>query len=148
MSVELRNGEIPAGFVKLDLAGEGVLFLSLDPGKLGSTGCDLSAVVKTEPAGRSDPFVLGRIVQVPQIEKLDKVMYVGILTGKELQTIEKAGWDAQHGFPVLGIPTPVVGQPEKQTLRVALPWPSPTPRAPIFIWLRGEAEDRATQARF
>ncbi len=150
----LQPGESRDG-AKLDLAGEGVLFLSLDPGRLGSTGCELKAAVKCNPTGTSEPYLLGRIIRVPQIEKfelteekLDNSLYVGLLTGKELQTIDKTGWDAQHGYPVLGIPTPVVGQSDKQTLRVALPWPAPAPRAPIFIWLRGEAEGRATQARF
>jgi hypothetical protein len=111
----------------------------------------LSATVRSEPVGISDPIMLGRVVRVPQIErfeltdeKADGANYVGILIGRDLQTIEKAGWDAHQGFPVLGIPTPAVGQPERQTLKVALPWPSPTPKAPIYIWLRGESEGRST----
>src|ERR1035438_10054518 len=32
-----------------------------------------------------------------------------------------------------------------QTLRIAMPWPSPTPKAPLFVWLRGETEGRATR---
>ncbi len=150
----LKPGEARES-AKLDVAGEGVLFLSLDPGKLGPTGCNLTALVESAPVGSSTPVVLGRIVQLPQIEKfeltderLENSSYVGILTGKNLHSIEKAGWDSQHGYPVLGIPSPVIGQPEKQILRVSLPWPSPAPRAPIFVWLRGESAGRATRARY
>jgi hypothetical protein len=139
---------------KLDLAGDGLLFLSFDPGLFGFSGCKLSASVVTEATGRSDPYFLGEVIRVPRIERFhlteERVgtsFYLGILTGRELQTIEKAGWNAKQGFPVVGIPTPVPGEPAKQTLKIALPWPSPSPRAPLFVWLRGETQGRATQVR-
>lgn len=139
---------------KLDLAGDGLLFLSLDAGLFGFSGCSLSASVVTESAGRSDPYFLGQVIRVPQIERfrlteetVEKSFYLGILTGKELQTIEKTGWNASGGFPVVGIPTPVPREPTKQTLKIALPWPSPSPRAPLFVWLRGETQGRATHVK-
>ncbi len=150
----LKPGEASEN-AKLDLAGEGVLFLSLDPGKIGPAGCNLTAIVESSVVGASQPFVLGHVVRLPQIEKfeltdekVDNSLFVGVLTGRELQVIEKAGWDAQHGYPVLGIPSVMMGQPGKQSLRVSLPWPSPAPHAPIYIWLRGETTGRATQARY
>jgi len=137
---------------KLDLAGDGLLFLSLDPGLFGFSGCRLSAAVATEAAGRSDPYLLGEVIRVPRIERfrlteesVGKSSYLGILTGRELQTIEKAGWNPDQGFPVVGIPTPIPGEATKQTLKIALPWPSPSPRAPLYVWLRGETQGRATQ---
>jgi hypothetical protein len=140
---------------KLDLAGTGVLFLSLDPGAVGQSGCRLTATVAVESTGRSDPFILGNVKLLPRIEqfvltdeKLGESLYAGILTGEELQTIEKVGWDARSGLPVQSLPTPVAGGTQKQSLKIALPWPSPTPRAPVFIWLRGESEGRATKTRY
>ena len=39
------------------------------------------------------------------------------------------------------------GEGAKQALRIAMPWPSPTPKAPLFVWLRGETEGRATKVQ-
>lgn len=152
-SVALKPGDRREN-ARLDLAGDGLLFLSLDPGLFGFSGCKLSATVVTEAAGRSDPYFLGEVIRVPRIERfrlteesVGKSCYLGILTGRELQTIEKAGWNALQGFPVVGIPTPIPGEPTKQALRIALPWPSPSPRAPLYVWLRGETQGRATQVK-
>jgi len=71
-----------------------------------------------------------------------------MLTGQDLQMIEKTGWDARTGFPVQGIPTPVPGSPQEQTLEVALPWPPPSPHAPVYVWLRGESEGRLSKAKY
>jgi hypothetical protein len=43
------------------------------------------------------------------------------------------------------LPRPAAGEGSKQTLRIAMPWPSPTPKAPLYVWLRGESEGRATR---
>jgi hypothetical protein len=144
-----------SGAAQLDFAGEGALFLSLDPGVVGRSGCELAATITTDSAGSSEPFALGRIIRLPRLvrftlteEKLAGALYAGILTGQDLQTIEKTGWDAKKGFPVQGIPTPVPGSPQEQTLEVALPWPPPSPHAPIYVWLRGENEGRITNAKY
>ncbi|MCC6860465.1 MAG: hypothetical protein IT158_18000 [Bryobacterales bacterium] len=150
----LRPGDRSGG-ARLDLAGEGLLFVSLDPAAIGQSGCVLTAVVATEDAGRSDVYRLGRVTRMPRIEqftltdeKAGESLYFGILKGQDLETIEKTGWDARQGVPVNAIPAPVAGEPGKQTLRVILPWPAPAPRAPVYIWLRGESEGRATRAKF
>ena len=52
---------------------------------------------------------------------------------------------AQGGLSVTELPRPVPGEGARQTLRIAMPWPSPTPKSPLFIWLRGESEGRATR---
>lgn len=140
---------------QLDFAGASALFLSLDPGVVGQSGCQLSATLSTDSTGSSDPTVLGRVIRMPRIEgfalteeKLGAALYAGTLTGQDLQTIEKAGWDAKTGFAVQGIPTPVPGSPQEQTLKVVLPWPPPSPHAPIYIWLRGENAGRLTDVKY
>jgi len=143
------------GSAQLDFAGEGVLYLSLDPGSVGQSGCQLVATAMLEETGASDPYTLGRVIRLPHIERFllteEKEgghLYIGSLTGQELQTIEKTGWDGKTGYPVQGIPTPVAGDPQEQTLKIELPWPPPSPRAPLYVWLRSETEGRITQAKY
>jgi hypothetical protein len=99
--------------------------------------------------------MLGRVIRMPRIEKfalsdekLTLALYAGTLTGQDLQMIEKTGWDTKTGFAVQGIPTPVPGAPQQQTLKVALPWPPPSPHAPIYVWLRGESAGRLTDVKY
>ena len=81
-------------------------------------------------------------------EKLGDGIYAAILRGEGLETIAAAGWDSERSLPVPGIPTPLAGRARKQSLRIAVPWPSPEPRAPIFVWLRGETAARPTTVRY
>lgn len=141
--------------VRLDATGDNTLFLSLDPATVGHSGCELEATLAAPDTGSSDPYKLGRIVRLPQIDKFtlsdqkaDRRLYSGTLTGEDLQLIEKTGWNAKVGYPVVGIPTPVSTDPAKQTLEIALPWPPPSPQAPLYIWLRGETDARQTNARY
>jgi hypothetical protein len=101
--------------------------------------------------GLSDAFQIGRIIRVPKIESFKlstepagEGFYVGLLTGQNLETVEKTGWDAQHPNAVLGLPTPLPGEGQKQSLKVKMPWPSPMPHAALFIWLRGARQALAT----
>jgi hypothetical protein len=149
-SLTLAPGE-PSGGASLALAGPGTLYLSVDPGAVGYPGCRLAATVILDPEGRSDRFVLGRVIRVPRLDKFtlttEKVgdsSYAGTLEGRDLDVIEKAGWDAEHGARVESIPTPVPGDPSRQTVRVVLPWPAPGPHALLYVWLRGEARGRKT----
>ncbi|HTS71571.1 MAG TPA: hypothetical protein VMO17_21560, partial [Terriglobia bacterium] len=142
-------------YAQMDFSGEDGLFLSVDPGVVGQSGCQLSAAITTGSVGSSDPTVLGRVIRLPRIEKfalteekLGPSLYAGILTGVDLQIIEKTGWDAKTGFPVQGIPTPVPGSQQEQTLKVELPWPPPSPHAPIYVWLRGESTGRLTDVKY
>lgn len=149
------GGQSGPGGAQLDYAGDGILFLSLDPGSVGISGCQLTAVVTTPDAGASDPAVLGTVTRLPQIDKfklsddaLGGSLYSGTLTGQDLQMIAKTGWNAQAGYPVEGIPTPVPGSTSEQTLKIELPWPPPSPGAPVYIWLRGENKGRRTNAAY
>jgi hypothetical protein len=153
-SLALRPGERD-GSAELDFAGEGTLYLSLDPGLVGQSGCQLLAQASVEGTGASDPHLLGRVIRLPRIEKFlltdekdSGHLYLGSLTGQDLQTIEKTGWDAKTGYPVQGFPTPVAGDSQGQSLQIEMPWPPPMPRAPLYIWLRGESEGRITQAKY
>jgi hypothetical protein len=173
LQISLRKGELPAGVqvgYQLRLAsfrGESevrvacedssravsgsridanTLFLSFDPGSWRN-GCSLSVTV-----GESEPVPLGRVTRVPTVdsfrltdESVSAGTYVGVLSGKDLELIGKVGWTATEGIEVPGLPTPVG---PKQSLRVHVPWPSPTPHSPIYIWLRGDLEGRATAIRY
>jgi hypothetical protein len=136
----------------LSFAGPDSLYLAVDPATVGYPGCELTATVSVEPRGASDRLSLGRVVRIPLLERftltnesLGGNEYAGILRGRDLDVIEKAGWDAKNGLPVVGIPTPVAGDSTaRQTLKIAVPWPSPAPHAPLYIWLRGETAGRRT----
>ncbi len=148
---ERGDGAASGPGASLTFAGSGALYLSLDPAAVGYPGCELTAAVSIEPKGRSKPFVLGRVVRLPRLEKftltsesLGPNTYAGVLLGRDLDVIAKAGWDAQNGLPVSVVPAPVPGNPGEQTLRIAVPWPSPAPHAPLYIWLRGETTGRRT----
>jgi hypothetical protein len=131
-----------------------LLFLSLDAGEIGQPGCQLTATLQTK-AGRSDPVELGTIRRLPRIlqfslseEKISENLYLGTLTGEELQTIEKTGWDLHTGYPVQSLPIPAAQIQGRQTLRIALSWPAPSPHASLYIWLRGESEGRLTRIKY
>ena len=120
---------------------------------MGHAGCffqvRLTANVPVEPEGRSDAYARGRVMRVPRLEqfslsteRLGPATYAGLLKGRDLELVEKAGWDSADGLPLESIPTPVPGEPARQILRVALAWPAPSPHAPLYIWLRSEAEGR------
>jgi len=153
-SVSLSPGDHVAG-AQLTVAAPGLLFVSVDPEAIGYPGCLLTAIVDVEPEGRSDAFTIGRVVRIPRLEQftltteqLDPSTYVGLLKGRDLDVIEKTGWDAHHGLRVDSVPTPVPGEPSVETIRIALPWPAPSPHAPLYLWLRGEGDGRKTAVSY
>jgi hypothetical protein len=148
--VKLHVGEKQAS-AQLVATGGDAWFLSLDPGAAGQSGCTLTAVLETEELGKSDPFTLGKVVRLPHIETFAMTDekspdgFFGVLKGFDLDTIEKTGWDNRAGVAAPELPKPAAGEGSRQTLRIAMPWPSPTPKAPLYVWLRGEPEGRATK---
>ena len=127
----------------------------MDPGTIGYDGCHLSATAVVDPEGRSDPFTLGRIIRVPRLdkftlttEKIGDASYAGTLEGRDLDVVEKVGWDTMNGVPIESIPTPNPADSTRQTLRVVLPWPAPGPHAPLYVWLRGESVGRLTAVTY
>lgn len=151
--------KIPRGVGKTDtkLTQESAdtLFLSFRPANVGAPGCMILATLVTPKNGQSERKKLGSIVLLPQIEsfqisndKAGDASYFAVLEGHDLEGITKIGWDAQTGTMVDSIPTPVTGPGNKESLRVAIPWPAPAPHAPVYIWLRGEDRGRLTTARY
>lgn len=143
------------GAAQLDITGEDTLFLSVDPGAVGDSGCKLMAQVTDPSTGTSDSFLLGQVIRLPHIDKLSisdqrlsDSTYAGTLTGENLQLIAKAGWTTKSGDAVQGIPTENPSNPRQQTLKIAVPWPPPSPQAPLYVWLRGESQARLTDARY
>ncbi len=152
--LKLQPGDRSDG-AQLDYDGKGRLFLSFDPGTVGQSGCLLTVTVSNPDAGPSTPYNLGRVIHLPRIAKfmltdhtLGHGLYMGILTGQNLQVVEQTGWNNRAGYPVQGIPTPVPGTPQEQTLEIELPWPPPSPHAPIYVWLLGETQGRRTSATY
>ncbi len=150
--VSLRSGE-ERDAAALQRTGADTLFLSMEPGRIGSPGCRLTLVIETGGEGASDPAALGRVVRLPRIEKFEFTeeklasgLWLAVLEGYELDTIAQTGWKCEEGFPVLGLPSPVPGQASRQTLRIALPWSAPSPRAPLYVFLHGEATGRLTKS--
>lgn len=133
-----------AGGAALSFAGPGELYLSFDPGAVGYPGCTISAAVITDPEGRSDVVKLGSVVRIPRLDQFTLTSeatgpssYAGILKGSDLDLVERAGWDEQHGLPVDAIPTPVPGEPAKQTLRISLPLARTSPACAFVCMASG-----------
>ncbi len=125
------------------------LFLSIDTAEFPA-GCSLQATVQNGTSGRSQPFTLARIIRLPQIDSFESTAMppqdgnrAYVLTGRNLEMIEKVGWDQLEGVPVPGLPAPIQGQGLKQSLQINLPDPVP-PSATLHIWLRGEKTASST----
>lgn len=54
----------PCCYCRKDFTGRDALFLSIDPGAIGDSGCDLIADIRDPATG---PLVLGRVVRLPRI---------------------------------------------------------------------------------
>jgi len=141
--------------VKLTRESADTLFLSFRPESVGEPGCVVTATLMTSRNGESEPRKLGAIVLLPAIdslqltnEKAGNSAYFAVLEGHDLESIAKVGWDAGNGTPVDAIPVPVTGPGNKESLRVAIPWPAPAPHAPLYVWLRGEDRGRLTSAQY
>lgn len=151
-SVTLRAGESRPG-ARLQASSPGSLFLTFDPAAIGSQGCEITVLVETAN-GRSEPTSLGRVVRLPKLtglsltdEMAGEHLFAGTLTGEDLEAVAKVGWNTRDGVPVTAVPRPVGGDLRKQELRISLPWPAPSPRAPLFIWMPNEQEGRETKTR-
>ena len=125
------------------------LFLSFDTSNLPA-GCALQAVVDNGRDGKSQPFTLAHMIRMPQIDSfaVGKDAPVNgnrsyVLTGQNLEMIENIGWDQKAGLPVAGIPAPLPGPGQKQSLQVSLPDP-PAGQPVLYVWLRGDKQGRAT----
>lgn len=127
------------------------LFLSFDPGGWHA-GCDVTAVLDNGGAGRSKPFPLGKVIRVPHVDAFELTEekngdnYIGKLTGTDLENIAQVGWSADRGIPIAGLP--IAADTRKQSLKIELPWPAPSPHAALYVWFRGETTGRQTQIKY
>ncbi len=150
--VTLRVGEQDSSG-SAQVMSENTLFMTFDPG-VWPTGSTVSAVLENSGEGHSKPYVLGKVVRVPQVDSFEltdekaDANFIGKLTGTDLQVIAKVGWSPDGGIAVLGLPAPVGGDSRKQSLQIALPWPPPSPRAPLWVWFRGDNQGRETKIRY
>ena len=108
-------------------------------------GCVVA--VELEPGGAE--VALGRVIRRPDLtgfvmteESAGAGRFWGELSGKFLERIERVGWNGQEGVAVVELPT---GGGHK--LRIEVPWPAPTPHAPLYVWLRGESSGRKTRLK-
>lgn len=147
----LRVGEETATW-NLQQLSQDQLFLSFDTSALPA-GCSLDAVLDNGRDGRSEPFTLAHIIRLPQIDSFTagdaapNGSHSYLLTGQNLEMIEKAGWDQTNGIEIGGLPTPIPGPGQKQSLPMTLPDPlpnAPNAEAVLYVWLRGDKQGRAT----
>lgn len=115
------------------VTGKGSLYFTTQ----AVASCAMMVSLESADGTTSEAAAIGRAVRVPQIES---VQFTG--AGTDLETIEKTGWTASNGVACGSLPSPI--NSGKQTLRIAMPWPSPAPKSVVYVWLRGEADGRAT----
>lgn len=125
------------------------LFLSYDTSEMRA-GCTLQAVIRNGREGRSDPYTLAHIIRLPSVDSFnadgkspDAATETYTLTGRNLEMIDKVGWDQTDPVGSSNLPAALPGQGQEQSLTVNLPDP-PAPHAMLFVWLRGDNAGRAT----
>lgn len=150
-----NNGENDKDKARFVQESSDSVFLSFRPETVGPSGCEVMAVLETPRDGASTPRKLGTIVRLPKIDsfqltdaKAGDGLYTAEVQGQDLESIAKVGWDDENGTPVDSIPAPLDGPGNRQSLRIAMPWPAPSPHAPLYVWLRGEDKGRLTSAKF
>jgi hypothetical protein len=145
---ELHIGEQASAWSLQQLSPD-QLFLAFDTSGLPA-GCQLQALIDNGTDGVSQPFTLAHILRIPQVDSFtvaDAPPQNGTrqyeLTGRNLEMIQKLGWDSSNGVEITGLPTPLAGPGLKQSVRINLPDP-PVPQAAVYFWLRGDQEGRAS----
>jgi hypothetical protein len=140
-----------AGAVRVQQLTSDQVFVSFDTSGWPN-GCVLTASIADANSGESVPHTIGRIILLPKIETYDFVppddgsdSMRAIVTGEELETIEKAGWTTDKGQPVEGLPLPI-GNGNKQQLEMRVPVP-PDADSHLWLWLRNETKPRLTTIR-
>jgi len=128
------------------------LFLSYDTSEFPA-GCTLQGQIDNGQDGKSQPVELAHLRRLPSITSFTAepappppaidALRTYELRGMNLEMVEKVGWDANTPQSIPGLPTPIQGQGQMQSLMVSLPDP-PNPKATLYIWLRGETAGRAT----
>ncbi len=159
-AASLHVGE-QTGASNLQQLSQDQLFLAFDTGALPA-GCSLEGVIDNGRDGTSQPFTLANIIRVPQIDSFTLTgdsapstvtgdaapsgSHAYLLTGQNLEMIEKVGWDQTNGVEIGGLPTPLPGPGQKQCLSLRLPDP-PNAQAVLYVWLRGDKQGRVTTVK-
>ncbi|MFL6450751.1 MAG: hypothetical protein ACJ746_24165 [Bryobacteraceae bacterium] len=132
------------------------LFFSYDTAAIPAA-CDIEARIDNGKDGRSKPFSLAKLVKVPKIDSIgfasesQPAPSPGLagfyLEGKNLEMIAKVAWDSGPPTDVTALPTPIMGEGQRQRIPVSLTQPA-EPSATLTIWLRGDAEGRPTPIKY
>lgn len=145
-AITLHPGQQTGG-AKLEQLSVDQLFLTFDTG-VWNNGCGMQATIISS-VGDSAPRRIARVVELPAVDEFDLSTVAatvgGIsatLIGRNLETIEKAGWTPDQGTPVAALPQPL-GDGHQQKLQVYLVSP-PAPNAALYVWLRGDSKARLT----
>jgi hypothetical protein len=138
-----------AGAPRLEQLTPDQLFLTFDT-SAWANGCVVDATV-TGSDGDSAPTRMARIVNVPAIEQFNLTddgsgSYSATLVGLNLETIGKAGWNADQQTPVSHLPQPISADGRRQKLQIQVAAP-PSPDAVLYISLRGDSKGRQTSLR-
>jgi hypothetical protein len=148
--IELRLGQ-RSGSLSLQRLAPDQLFVSFDT-STWLNGCELQAMIANGTEGASDWYSLGRIVRVPQIEKLEVrsentnpgALARATLVGQNLETIEKIGWTDAESFPMTALPIAIASDSSRQSVDIEVA-PPPSAEATLQVWLRGESQPRPTR---
>ncbi|MFL6414699.1 MAG: hypothetical protein ACJ74Y_03385 [Bryobacteraceae bacterium] len=132
------------------------LFLSYDTETIPAP-CELEGQIENGKDGRSTPFALVKLVRLPRIESItfasetQPAAQAGLtgfyLEGRNLEMIARVGWDSAAPADINSLPTPIVGEGQRQRLSVPLPQPS-DPSSTLTVWLRGDTEGRTTSVKY
>ncbi|HXJ42302.1 MAG TPA: hypothetical protein VNH18_23685, partial [Bryobacteraceae bacterium] len=122
----LRIGE-QTGSSNLHQLSPDQLFLAFETSKLPA-GCSLQAQIDNGRGSRSQPSTLAHILRMPQIDTFvlsdnpsQSKPRPYQLTGQNLETIERLGWDENNGVAVTSLPAPLPGPGMQQSLQLLLP---------------------------
>lgn len=127
----------------LERLSQDQLFLAFDTSALPA-GCALEAAIDNGRDGKSQPVTLAHIIRVPRVDSF--TVSAGnqyVLTGENLEMVDKLGWDADHPVALSGLPQALPGPGLRQSVAITLPDP-PAPNAPLYVWLRGDDKGRAS----
>jgi hypothetical protein len=132
------------------------LFFSYDTSAIPA-GCDLEGRIDNGKDGRSKAFLLARLIRIPKIDTIafasesQSTPSPGLsgfyIEGRNLEMIGKAAWDSTPPTDVTALPTPIMGEGQRQRLPISLPQPGET-SASLTVWLRGDAEGRPTSIKY
>ncbi len=132
------------------------LFFSYDTGSIPAP-CDLEGRIDNGKDGRSKSFAVAKLIRVPKIEAIafasesQPAPSPGLtgfyLEGRNLEMIARVAWGTTPPIDIAALPTPIMGEGQRQ--RLSLPLPQPTePSSTLTVWLRGDTEGRPTTVKY